>query len=77
MQTLNKISPGKYKILKIETSCKSAQKRLMILGVFEGDKIEVIKPAPGPVILEKNGTRIGIGQGLAASIMVEKIEDAR
>jgi len=75
MQPLNKVSTGRYKIVRIETPCRPAHRRLMMLGVFEGDEIEVIKPAPGPVILEKNGTRIGIGQGLAAGIMVEQTKE--
>jgi len=75
MQPLNKVKQGRYKIVKIETSCRSAHRRLMMLGVFEGDEIELIKPAPGPVILEKSGTRIGMGQGLAAGIMVEQVKE--
>ncbi|MCM8830325.1 MAG: ferrous iron transport protein A [Candidatus Omnitrophica bacterium] len=75
METLIKASPGRYKIVKIKANCPAATRRLMILGIFEGDKIELIKPAPGPVILEKNGTRIGIGQGLAAGIVVEELKE--
>lgn len=77
MQPLIKVSPGRYKIVKITTTCRAAHRRLMILGIFEGDEIEVIKPSPGPVILEKGGTRIGIGHGLAAGIIVEKVVDEK
>jgi Fe2+ transport system protein FeoA len=75
MYPLNRVSAGRYRIVKIATPCRSAQRRLMMLGVFEGDEIDVIKSAPGPVIFEKNGTRIGMGQGPAAGIMVEQIKE--
>lgn len=75
MKKLTEVLPGRYKIVKIIAPCQAATRRLMILGILEGDKIEVIKPAPGPVILKKNGTRIGIGQGLAAGIVVETLKE--
>lgn len=73
MGPLVKSSPGKYKIVQITTACQAAKKRLMMLGVLVGDEIELIKPSPGPVIIEKGGTRIGLGQGMASCIIVNKI----
>ena len=60
--------------MSIDSACAGARKRLTTLGVFQGDEIKVVKSTPGPVIFEKQGTRIGIGQGMAMHIMVEKIE---
>jgi len=40
------------------------------MGVLKGDMITVIKPAPGPVIIAKGQTRIGIGPGMANRIYV-------
>ncbi len=74
MIPLNKAGTGKHKIISINPDCSGSRRRLTTLGVFTGDEIEVTKPAPGPVIFEKGGTRIGIGQGMAVHIIVEKIQ---
>lgn len=76
MVPLNCAGCGKYIIKSINTGT-SAKRRLMTLGIFPGDEIEVIKPSPGPVIIEKGGTRIGIGYGMASRIMVEKISEVK
>lgn len=73
MIPLNKAGAGKYRIVSISAACSGSKRRLTTLGIFTGDEIEVTKPAPGPVIFEKGGTRIGIGQGMAMNITVEKI----
>ncbi|MCX8083062.1 MAG: ferrous iron transport protein A [bacterium] len=75
MESLIKAIPGKYRIIKITTSYKVAQRRLMTLGIFEGDEIELVKSSPGPIIIEKKGTRIGIAQDLASCILVENISE--
>ncbi len=74
MIPLNKVRTGRYRIISINPTCPGARRRLTTLGVFTGDEIEVTKPAPGPVIFEKGGTRIGIGQGMAIHIMVDTIK---
>lgn len=73
MLSLNKAGTGKYKIVSINSACHGAKRRLTTLGVFTGDEIEITKPAPGPVIFKKNGSRIGVGQGMSVNIMVEEI----
>ncbi len=77
MLPLIKADLGKYRIVSIDNACPGARKRLTLLGVFAGDEIEVIKSAPGPVIFKKDGTRIGVGQGMADDIMVEKSVERR
>jgi len=77
MLPLIKAGVGKYKIIKIDSACPGAKKRLTLLGVLTGDEIEVTKPAPGPVIFKKDGTRIGMGQGMAMDILVEKIPEQK
>jgi ferrous iron transport protein A len=74
MTPLNRAGIGRYKIVTIDAVGFGLKRRLTALGIFVGDVIEVTKPAPGPVIFEKRGTRIGIGQGMAIHIMVEKIQ---
>jgi len=75
MTPLNKAGTGRYKIVTINAVGFGLKRRLTALGIFAGDVIEVTKPAPGPVIFEKRGTRIGIGQGMAMHILVEKIQE--
>jgi Fe2+ transport system protein FeoA len=72
MLPLTKAGTGRYKIVSINSECRGAKRRLTTLGVFTGDEIEITKPAPGPVIFKKNGSRIGVGQGMAVNIMVEE-----
>ncbi len=73
MLPLTKAGTGKYRIISINSACHGAKRRLTTLGVFTGDEIEVTKPAPGPVIFKKHGSRIGMGQGMAVNIMVEEV----
>lgn len=72
MKRLSDVKEGKYRIVEILKYGKL--KKLYNLGVFPGDEIEVIKPAPGPVIFKKGNTKIGIGYGVAMDIIVEEIK---
>jgi len=49
-------------------------KRLSDMGIYPGVVLEVISNVgQGPVIVAKEGNRIGIGLGMAHKIMVKKI----
>ncbi|HRR96397.1 MAG TPA: FeoA family protein [Candidatus Ratteibacteria bacterium] len=74
MIKLSDTKEGIYKIVNIEKCGKGKLKKLYNLGIFVGDMIEVIKPGPGPVIIKKGNTRIGIGTGIANDIIVEPID---
>jgi len=74
MINLSDAKEGIYKIVGFEKAGKDRIKKLYNLGVFIGDTIEVIKPGPGPVIIKKGNTRIGIGFGIATDIIVEPID---
>ena len=67
--------PGKYKIVRIEIP--GAVRKLSNLGIFVGDVIEVIKPAPGPVIFKKGESRVGIGFGIAMNVMVIPVKEIK
>ena len=75
MISLSNAKEGIYKIVNIEKCGKGRLKKLYNLGVLVGDIIEVIKPGPGPVIIKKGNTRIGIGSGIANDIIVEPIAE--
>jgi Fe2+ transport system protein FeoA len=72
MEKLSEVKEGKYKILEISKPGKL--KKLSNLGVFVGDIIEVIKSAPGPIIIKKENITVGIGYGIAMDVIVERIE---
>jgi|YelNatPaOPRAMG01_1025707.scaffolds.fasta_scaffold435788_2 Fe2+ transport system protein FeoA len=72
MEKLIDVKEGKYKVVDVLKHGKF--KKLCNMGIFIGDIIEVIKPAPGPVIIKKGNTTIGIGCGIAMDIIVEKVE---
>ncbi|HOJ40350.1 MAG TPA: FeoA family protein [bacterium] len=69
--TLAEAAPGCYEIVGMTGA--EVCGRLRRLGVKVGDRIEVIKSGPGPVIFLKGNTRIGIGRGLAAAITVKSV----
>jgi Fe2+ transport system protein FeoA len=64
---------GNYRIVKIVSP--GVVRRMSNLGIFAGDTIEVIKPSPGPVIIKKGISRVGIGHGVAHRIFVIKTEN--
>ncbi len=60
---------GEYTIKSVRGGRRMRQ-RLISMGINEGDKIRIIKPAPGTIIIAKNNIRIGIGFGMASKIFV-------
>ena len=50
------------------------QRRLNGLGLAEGARVRVVSGPPGPVVLEINGSRLSLGQGVARKIMVNVVE---
>ncbi|MCM8767716.1 MAG: ferrous iron transport protein A [Candidatus Omnitrophica bacterium] len=74
MKSLAEVKEGKYRIIEVQKVGRQRLKKLSTLGIFIGDVIEVIKPGPGPVIIKKGNIRIGIGYGIAMSIIVDEIE---
>ena len=73
MIPLNMIKNGEARIVKINGG-KIFKKRLGAIGLREDDIISVVSASFwGPVILRINGTRIGIGAGMANKIFVEPL----
>lgn len=72
MERLADVKEGKYKIIEILKPGK--YKKLCGFGIFIGDVIEVIKSAPGPLIIKKGNITCGISYGMAIDIIVEKVE---
>lgn len=66
---LSLAQPGEYIVTGIGGK-RGMIARLQSMGILIGDTINVIKPPPGPVIIAKGETRIGIGVGMANRIYV-------
>lgn len=71
MIPLSRTRRGLYRIRQIIGRRVSA--RLRDMGIMVGDTIEIVSPPPGPVIISKNNTRIGIGMGMSNRIIVEPV----
>ncbi|AKG38740.1 MAG: FeoA family protein [Infirmifilum sp.] len=66
--------PGsRVKVISFEGG-RGSMRRLFELGVVPGEELRVVFNNAGPIVVERSGTRIAIGRGLAARIIVEVIE---
>jgi Fe2+ transport system protein FeoA len=50
------------------------QRRLAGLGLKPGARVKVVSGSPGPVVLEIDGSRLSLGQGVARKVMVNAAE---
>ncbi len=76
MIPLNLINPGeKVKIIKI-IGGRNIHKRLSDMGFLSGTVIEVISNVGfGPLIVSKNGVKLGLGFGMAHKIFVSPFKE--
>jgi len=52
-----------------------ATKRLVDMGLVPGTKIKILRKAPfGPIEIEVRGSKLALGQGLAAKVFVKNHE---
>jgi len=73
MIPLNMVKDGRARVVKINGG-KILKKRLNAMGLRENSVIFVVSSSFwGPVILQIDGTRIGIGAGMANKIFVEPL----
>ncbi len=65
--------PGvKVKIKKINSGIK-LKKRLEAMGIGIDKEAEIVKSAPGPIILKIENSKIALGFGEASKIFAHKI----
>jgi len=71
--SLVKLNEGKEAKVVSVMGGQMANKRLADLGLTPGIKIKVLNKAPlfGPVEIEVRGSKLVLGQGLAAKVLVE------
>ena len=73
---LSMAGAGRYIISKIFGG-RCMIRKLEGMGLRVGDKVEIVKPAPGAIIVSFGETRIGIGIGMANRIYVSRAEKLR
>ena len=73
MKSLNQMEEGQSGVIISILGGGGATKRLADLGLVKGKKIKVIRKTlfRGPVQIEVGGSRLILGRGLTAKIMVE------
>lgn len=72
MVLLQAPSGKKLKVVNVKGG-RGVRNRLAAIGIYPGAEIKVVKPPPGPVIVEIEGTRLALGKGMAAKIEVEEV----
>ena len=68
---LNKAS-GKVKVVAINGG-RNLHYKLSELGILVGSEFEILSNIGGPLLLDLNGCRYGLGRGMAEQIDVEEI----
>jgi ferrous iron transport protein A len=73
MKSLNQLDEGQSGVIVSIFCGGGASKRLADLGLVRGKRIKIIRKTlfRGPVQIEVGGSRLIIGRGLTAKIMVE------
>jgi len=63
-----------FKIMGFDDSCKNFKQRLIDLGIHKGQMGQVInKSFFGPLEIDIDGRKIGIGRGMAKKNLCQKI----
>ncbi len=72
MMLLNAV-PGKwFRVVSVGRE-RNVRLRLTRYGLFEGDRVRVVRAAPlkGPLLIEVNGREIALSRSVAGQILVE------
>ncbi len=74
--TLLNATPGKWFRVVSLGERRGLRAHLRRYGLFEGDRVRVVRAAPlkGPLLIEVNGREIALGRSVAAQIIVEAEE---
>ncbi len=76
MRPLTSYSEGEKAKVVLIAGGRGIKNRLEAMGLVPGAVVEVIKPAPGPVIIKVNSSRIVLGFGEAMKVYCEDASDA-
>jgi ferrous iron transport protein A len=71
--SLSELKPGGSAVVESILGGKHLRQKLVNLGMIPGSEIRVIRANPmGPMVLDIQGSRIMIGQGMAKRIYVKQ-----
>ncbi len=76
MQPLTAYPAGSKVKISAIVGGRGVKTRLEALGLVPGVVVEVLKPAPGPVIVKLNSSRIVLGFGEAMKVYCENASEA-
>ncbi len=74
---LSMASPGEKLVLSHIAGGRQMRAQLKEMGLTEGVELEVLSDCGGPVVVAVGGTRLALGRGVAAKIMVRPAESSR
>jgi ferrous iron transport protein A len=73
MTRLTSIKSGKKALLISVEGGRSAEKRLLDMGLIPGEEIKIINNSGiGPVTVTLKGSRVALGHGLASKLIVKE-----
>lgn len=68
---LSIVKDGEEVVVKNVEGGRNINRRLRELGIGIGSRIRVVQNTGGPVIIEVDDSRMGLGRGVASKIIVE------
>ncbi|MEZ0329463.1 MAG: FeoA family protein [Dissulfuribacterales bacterium] len=69
---LSEVKNGVVATVKHVDSGCGMYRRILELGILPGTKLKILQNIPhGPVVFEKNGSKMLLGRGMAQKIQVE------
>jgi len=73
--TLNSIAVRRKARVRMIEGGQGIRAHLNTLGIHVGDVLEVVDRAPfrGPVLIQLHGSRVALGRGVAAKILLEEL----
>jgi Fe2+ transport system protein FeoA len=76
-QTLNLNQPatGFEGVIVYVDGDKALKRKLMSLGIRQGQQISVLHQRKNGVVVMSNGSRVALGSGIAANIFLEPMPD--
>ncbi len=74
-QDLNQQKTGFQGIIAGIGGDKALKRRLMSLGIRQGQQISVLHQRKNGVVVLSNGSRVALGSGIAANVFLEPLAD--
>ena len=73
---LTSLVPGQRAVVTELSGGKTMRRRLASMGLTVGAEVEsVISRGRGPIVVAVRQTRLALGRGLAAKLVVDPVED--